>query len=305
MAQSLDTAASSADKLIQLVAQARPEVLGHNASLAVVPAHIHWGPFHCFSAAMFFSLQLVADPHQPGASLFRANIKRVLELLDMSRGVAIADKASNMLRAMRPLYDSDFDTDDETERRRLKGNVIALVKSLAFPYHDSFASHGCRSHHADSPRSIGAVMSPTTVRTHGLSSGASNASSPGGVPAPMVSPSLPRSHTGITPAPPYSRNGTHTQLADILAPTDANTKPADYSNYPSHNANGSAAATNGLRPTPTFPLPASAGGAFSSHAQQGPDGVSMWGASVGFGQGEWTRFLDVLERTEGSGLMTS
>ncbi|THG93243.1 hypothetical protein EW145_g8424, partial [Phellinidium pouzarii] len=172
MAQSLDTAASAADKLIQLVSQARPDVLG-NASLAA-PAHVHWGPFHCFSAAMFFSLQLIADPNQPGASLFRTNIRRVLDILGMSRGVHIADKASDMLLALRPLYDADVDVDGEeagVDREHTKEQVIALVKSLAFPYHDSSASSGVRSHH-ESPRSNGGAVSPIVAR-HNSSSASS------------------------------------------------------------------------------------------------------------------------------------
>ncbi|EJC98892.1 uncharacterized protein FOMMEDRAFT_113458 [Fomitiporia mediterranea MF3/22] len=309
MAQSLDTAAVAADKLIQLVAQARPEVLGsgNNASLAVA-AHVHWGPFHCFSAAMFFSLQLVADPQQPGASLFRANIRRVLDLLSMSRGVPIADKASDMLRALRPLYDSNAE-DEFGGKGRSKENVIALVKSLAFPYHDSFASHGhgTRSQHTDSPRSAGA-MSPTTVRMNPV--GASSASSPGGTLIPMVSPSVPRppGHSGLTPAPPYSRSASQAQLSDILAPAPGGnataTKPTGLDYAPYGPQNGQSTTSGVLRPTPTFPLPASGGGAFNANPS-GADNASMWGASVGFGQGEWSRFLDVLERTEPTGLMNA
>ncbi|KAL5512772.1 hypothetical protein ACEPAG_3038 [Sanghuangporus baumii] len=315
MAQSLDTAASAADKLIQLVAQARPEVLGNgNGASLAVSAHVHWGPFHCFSAAMFFSLQLVADPNQPGASLFRANIRRVLDLLSMSRGVAIADKASDMLLALRPLYDPEVE--DEELRGRSKENVIALVKSLAFPYHDSMSNHahGAISHHTDSPRSSGHPTSPTALRTNA----ASGTSSPGGTALiPLISPTIPRSnvHTGLTPAPPYSRSASQAQLADILAPSHTSSSTAtppsnasaqDYSAYSAQNGSSTTTAVSGLRPTPAFPLPTSAGGAFATHpSAPGADNVSMWGASVGFGQGEWTRFLDVLERTETSGLMTS
>ncbi|KAH8104975.1 hypothetical protein DFH11DRAFT_1836279 [Phellopilus nigrolimitatus] len=51
-------------------------------------------------------------------------------------------------------------------------------------------------------------------------------------------------------------------------------------------------ATPGL---PTPPPSAAAGG----------KDVAMWGTSVGFGQGDWARFLDVMQRTEASGLMSA
>lgn len=130
MAQSLDNAAAAADKLVSLVLQARPEALAaHSAThggsrrstssstaahaARALAAHVHWGPFHCFSAAMFFSLQLVADPAQPGASLFRANVRRVLEMLRQAsgRGVQVAEKAVSILEALRPLYGSGDDSE--------------------------------------------------------------------------------------------------------------------------------------------------------------------------------------------------
>jgi hypothetical protein len=78
-ANSLDIAVGSADKLITLVDHARPDFLA-NASLAV-PGHMSWGPFHVFSAAVFFSFQLISNPNQPGAGLFRMNIKKALGTL--------------------------------------------------------------------------------------------------------------------------------------------------------------------------------------------------------------------------------
>ncbi|KAI5116072.1 hypothetical protein M0805_002918 [Coniferiporia weirii] len=310
MAQSLDTAASAADKLIQLVAQARPDVLG-NASLAV-PAHVHWGPFHCFSAAMFFSLQLVADPNQPGASLFRTNIRRVLDILSLSHGVPIADKASDMLLALRPLYDAEPGADG-AERERTKEQVIALVKGLAFPYHDSFASAAgsagaTRSHH-DSPRSSGGAASPTNAR-RGSSTAASSPSATLGM--PMLSPTLPRNaHGALTPgpAPPYSRAAPSLQGgvgASVQPRSGASAGAMSY--FPAGQGQGQGGPMRPA-PTPTFssggmpsmglgaPAPGGVG-----YTAQGDD-VAMWGASVGFGQGEWARFLDVMQRTEASGLM--
>lgn len=276
MAQSLDTAASAADKLIQLVAQARPEVIGNST---IAPVHVHWGPFHCFSAAMFFSLQLVADPQQPGASLFRANIRRVLDLLDMSRGIALADKAGAMLRALRPLYEGDTELDGNGEVQS-KEQVIALVKSLAFPYHDSQTSHYSRPYHIDSPHSSGGPASPIVNRQN-----ASNHSSPGD---PLVSSTnLPSLLSPLVPRPPISiMNNPDSGAFSSRVPQSATTP--DYYNANRPQVPGA----SGLRPTPTF----NSGNPLAQTSD-------MWGASVGFGQGEWARFLDVMQRTEASGLL--
>ncbi|KAL4082053.1 fungal-specific transcription factor domain-containing protein [Scleroderma yunnanense] len=150
-ANSLDIAVGSADKLITLVGQARPDFLA-NASLAV-PGHMNWGPFHVFSASMFFSFQLVANPEQPGASLFRANIQKAVSTLELSRGTPVADKALDILHALAPLYSQDFANVDETEREQQKSRVLSLVKTLAFPYHDS--PKYPRANAVDSPNTIG------------------------------------------------------------------------------------------------------------------------------------------------------
>lgn len=138
MAQSLDTAASGAAKLIQLASQTRPDVIG--TSQPAVPVHVHWGPFHCFSAAMFFSFQLIANPDQPGANLFRSNIARVLDILSLSKGVPVADRAMNILTALAPLYDVSYGGKTAQDREKTKHQVLSLVKNLAFPYQDSLES---------------------------------------------------------------------------------------------------------------------------------------------------------------------
>lgn len=75
----------------------------------------------------------------------------------------------------------------------------------------------------------------------------------------MARPQLPHSHsshlahTGITPAPPYSRPGSVTQLSDILAPNTSSTENGnkglggvDYSAYTTRNV------ASGLRPTTSW-----------------------------------------------------
>jgi hypothetical protein len=157
-ANSLDIAVGSADKLITLVDHARPDFLA-NASLAV-PGHMSWGPFHVFSAAMFFSFQLISNPNQPGAGLFRVNIKKALGTLDLSRGQAVADRALDILGALQPLYEVGFADMEEGERASVKGRVLGLVKTLAFPYHDQARSSG-RGSVSDSPNGGYASGSPS------------------------------------------------------------------------------------------------------------------------------------------------
>ena len=125
MAQSLDIAVGAADKLIQLVGHGRANQAG-NSSHSVF-FHLYWGPFHCFSAAMFFSFQLIANPDQPGASLFRTNIQRVLDILMKSRGVAIADKAVAMLTALAPLYEPHPSGETREEREKKRKQVLFLL----------------------------------------------------------------------------------------------------------------------------------------------------------------------------------
>ena len=155
---SLDIAVGAADKLITLVGQARPDFLA-NASLAV-PGHMNWGPFHVFSSAMFFSFQLISNPDQPGASLFRANIQKALTTLELSQGAPVADKALDILHALAPLYSQDFANEPEQERERMKSRVLSLVKTLGFPYHDS--PKYPRVNAVDSPNAPGYVSSPAT-----------------------------------------------------------------------------------------------------------------------------------------------
>ncbi|KAI0334879.1 hypothetical protein GY45DRAFT_1431366 [Cubamyces sp. BRFM 1775] len=142
--ESLEIAVSAASQLIALVGQTRPDFLS-NSALAV-PGHMNWGPFHVFSAAMFFSFQLIARPDQPAASLFRENIRKALASLEQSRWMPVADKALTILQALAPLYSDDFLELSRDERECTKARVLSLVRTLAFPYQDAPYSRS-----ADSP----------------------------------------------------------------------------------------------------------------------------------------------------------
>ncbi|KAF8656412.1 hypothetical protein AX16_002556 [Volvariella volvacea WC 439] len=133
-AQSLEIAVSAADKLIQMTSS---DFIGPpGTSTHAIPGHMNWGPFHSFSAAMFFSFQLIAHPDQPGASLFRSCIRKAMETIERARGTPVADKAMDILRALEPLYEDGFGRLGEEERKRVRGRVLGVVRKLAFPYSD-------------------------------------------------------------------------------------------------------------------------------------------------------------------------
>ena len=134
-AQSLEIAVGAADKLITIVTQSRPDFLA-NSALAV-PGHMSWGPFHAFSAAMFFSFHLIAHPEQPGAGLFRQCIRKATSLLEQARGNSIADKGYDILQALSPLYSNDFPIMNPEAREKQRQQVLSIVRKLAFPLHDS------------------------------------------------------------------------------------------------------------------------------------------------------------------------
>ncbi|KAJ8086117.1 hypothetical protein PM082_004937 [Marasmius tenuissimus] len=300
MAQSLEIAVSSADKLISMVSQARPDFLA-NSSLAV-PGHMNWGPWHCFSAAMFFSFQLIANPDQPGAGLFRASIRKALTMLEQCRGIVVADKALDILLALAPLYSAEFQMKPQEERDKERIRVMSVVRKLAFPYHDS---HDPRSRvgNSDSPSGIGGRVGSL------LSSSPANSSSV----SPPMGQMMPHSHS-------YDSLQTH-------AMSSMRTSPSVYTNGPPSSSSGQTQSPhsmsqmasptgmhhnaqsmgNGMTSSPSstaygqggYPLVSPQG--TPSHAQiygvsqytmdSGLD-TSMWGASLGFGHTEWAQFLD-------------
>ncbi|KAI1782585.1 hypothetical protein LXA43DRAFT_1142386 [Ganoderma leucocontextum] len=105
-------------KPITLVGQTRPDFLSKTA--LVVPDYMNWGPFHVFSAAMFFSFQFITKPDQPAASLFRENIRKSIASLEQSRWMPVAHKALTILQALDPLYSDESLEDLRKEAERKK-----------------------------------------------------------------------------------------------------------------------------------------------------------------------------------------
>ncbi|KAJ7477152.1 fungal-specific transcription factor domain-containing protein [Mycena galericulata] len=283
-AQSLEIAVNAADKLITMTGQSRPDFL--NSSALSVPGHMNWGPFHCFSAAMFFSFQLIANPDQPGANLFRQSIRKAMATLEQSRGVAVADKGYDILQSLAPLYATDFPRSDPEAREKEKAKILGVVRKLAFPYHDS---HDPRRL-GESPTARGAASSPSN----------SNSVSP---PMPVVHP-LPHYSEGMhhnlssvrtaAPGPPgiytqstQSPEGSHT-MRSPMSPT--------VMSHP-HSLNMPSSSPSGYNPPYHLPPPQQPYSADAARYTQYPhpvDEEAVWGAAIGFGHGEWTQFLDVL-----------
>ncbi|KIY45982.1 hypothetical protein FISHEDRAFT_48356 [Fistulina hepatica ATCC 64428] len=156
MAQSLPIAVGAAAKLIAMVSHSRPGFLD-NSNLAV-PGHMNWGAFHCFTAAMFFTFQLISNPEQPGSALFRSSIDKAITTLEQSRGTMLADKALDILKTLAHLHSPEFIQDTPQNRRKRKSSILQHVRRLAFPYHDSYDPRNF----GDSPRQNAMATPPSS-----------------------------------------------------------------------------------------------------------------------------------------------
>lgn len=282
-AQSLEIAVSAAEKLITMVGQSRPDIVA-NASLAV-PAHMNWGPFHCFAAAMFFTFQLIASPDQPGAGLFRASIRKTMSTLEQCRGSAVADKASNILQALAPLYSPEFPHDSSETREKTKQQIFSHIRKLAFPYYDS------RSGKRPTENGRGVAESPANSTSVSPPLDCIN-----GLPqqqnydAVQAHVSTMRSPTSMYP--PGQSTGGHMQPVDSPHSQTAMISGV-MSNPPS--------AIQVVDPTyqgQAYGMPAQpiydGRGYNQQYHMHTVDETAMWGAAVGFGHGEWTQILDGL-----------
>ncbi|KAJ7122854.1 fungal-specific transcription factor domain-containing protein [Mycena epipterygia] len=287
-AQSLEIAVNAADKLITMTGQSRPDFLA-NSALAV-PGHMNWGPFHCFSAAMFFSFQLIANPDQPGAGLFRASIRKALATLEQSRGVAVADKGSDILQSLAPLYADSFPRESTEVREKEKAKILATVRKLAFPYYDSH-----------DPRRLG--ESPSARGTASSPSNSNSVSPPMGLVQAL--PHYDGMHHNVsslrtTPtmsSPTYSNN-TQSPEGHMRSPQSTSHMPPTVMSHPPHPlTNMPASSPTGYNQSYHLPPPQQPYGGDAARYTQYPhpvDEEAVWGSAIGFGHGEWTQFLDVL-----------
>jgi hypothetical protein len=267
-AQSLEIAVGAADKLITIVTQSRPDFLA-NSALAV-PGHMSWGPFHAFSAAMFFSFHLIAHPEQPGAGLFRQCIRKATSLLEQARGNSVADKGYDILQALSPLYSTEFPIMNQEARERQRQQVLSVVRKLAFPLHDS-----------------------RDLRRNGESPSdrmSSNSNS--------VSPAL----GALTAIPPQQYDSLH-NMSTVRATAILPHRRQLTMNLLTHSQTLVPSPT-AYHPQATYTLPHQPQGYDNTHYSQyihPVDEASMWGASIGFGEGEWSQFLDGLQPASAAG----
>ena len=296
-AYSLDTAANAAAKLIQLVSQSRPDTTTI-PSLSVF-SHTHWGPFHCFSAAMFFSFQLITNPDQPGANLFRTNVARVLDILAQHRGSPTADRAVNILNALAPLYDkATLAKKSMKDKEKMRKEVLSLVKSLAFPYHD--ALEPTRSHNVTKTNGNGEGIVTSSVS---LSQPSTTAPLPQNqhrrgqyqsVPPPASTSGMQNSHKRVAStsyeAPTSGARGLAVDAPDsrrMLETSGSLSGALGYNRLvPSHYP------PQQQQMSPVKPVIPNTNTMNSFMPMPDTDDTTTWGAAMGFGQGEWARFVE-------------
>ena len=283
-AQSLEIAVNGAERLITMVGQSRPDILA-NASLAV-PAHMNWGPFHCFSAAMFFSFQLIASPDQPGAGLFRASIRKALSTLQQCRGSAVADKASNILQALSPLYTVGLLQEDNDSREKSKAQIFSHIRKLAFPYYDSRSGK----------------RNPDPISIRGIVDSPANSSS--------VSPPL--DCNGLPPQQNYDASQLH-NVSALRSPMVVYPPGHQAGHMPevdlSLSQNPQNTMITGVMPHQSAPFsvidpayqtqaygmpvqPVYDARGFNTYHTHTADETAMWGAAMGFGHGEWSQLME-------------
>ena len=134
-ATSLEIAINTANKLIALSSLFSPKLL--NQAALGISGHMTWSPIHCFCAAMFFCFQIISNPEIAGARLLRASVLRAVATLESCRGMRVAEKALDILRALGPLYTEEFLLDTPEDRERKKQAVLPGVRRLQFPCIDA------------------------------------------------------------------------------------------------------------------------------------------------------------------------
>lgn len=303
--QSLEIAVGYARRLVLVVGQVRPD-FQNNTSLAV-PGHMNWGPFHIFSAAMFFSFQLINNPDQAGAHMFRTSVRQAMETLRLCRGAPLADKALDILDALAPLSlrESDHTTDKGKEDRdRQMTHVLSAVRNLAFPCHDSPSY--------PYPYGRGGLDSPASGSS-GRRRDMSN--TPPIVPGrPLLTTALDpslmaTSHQGEPKQPGSGISGYQTSVSSELSSLAPYTHPPPmppphlHSSLISQQHQGMSTGQHSMHEMPYshgYSQQHSQGmyGAGLNYSQQ-PSEEMIWGASMGFGHSEWTNFVNVVRQDTG------
>lgn len=164
-AESSEIAASSAEHLIQLSLRCRREPSTAPERVFATDGHLAFHPFHVFSAAMFFSFQLIAAPTGPRAEQCRANIvhaKNAFRNMPTDTpGGRLAANGTMILDELTPLWEDAFvRMTPGPEKERLKSQVLARVRRLTFPFHDPEAA-------ADGAQGMGEDYTPNPTSMPG------------------------------------------------------------------------------------------------------------------------------------------
>lgn len=133
---SLEIAISAADRVLHHATQAKHDFVANK--MLLVPGHLNWGMVHMFNAAMFFVNQILADPEQPGANLFRGNVKRGIVMAESLKGLPVSDKAFSILAALAPLCEEvqnmhNMSEHQLEERENKRKRILSFVQRLSFP----------------------------------------------------------------------------------------------------------------------------------------------------------------------------
>lgn len=324
---SLETAVGAAGKLIVLVGQTRPDFLS-NTALAV-PGHMNWGPFHVFSAAMFFSFQLISHPDQPAGKLFRENIKKAIACLEQSRWMPVGDKALTILRALAPLYEEELEHELVEERERKKAEVLNVVKTLAFPYQDtpyarSMDSPGySKREHYEPTVSTGSTPSAADLSSQTVYEAGPPAPAPvpgppqhpissvrwvpgQGEPQPQPPPAGRGMNVNAYAPPPPRAPGASQQHKGYVSSSHMGEQQIDVGTLPPPGAGEYANSNANMAAMYTLPgqatVPMEMMGPPEMQYLHPADESSMWGASIGFGLGEWAQFLHAMQRADTNGV---
>ncbi|KZP13066.1 hypothetical protein FIBSPDRAFT_140494 [Athelia psychrophila] len=261
---SFEAAVEAANQVITLIGHSRADLLANPSFTA--PGHLSMGSFHVFSAAMFFCFQLISDPDQPNATMFRNNIQKAMAIIDRSREFSIAGKAYAVLEALAPLYSAEFPRQSMQERGKQKVQVLAQVRTLAFPYHDAPRCHFS----VESNGSTGTGGSPTSRTSSSRSPDLRTLQPPT---SSMRDFSQPQQ---LSCLPPY----TQPPLPSLDIPDSILLQDAQ----PDTQFSSFDFIQQSLYPQPPHVVPAK-------------DDDMLWSSSLGFGPSEWTSFLEVMQHS--------
>lgn len=185
----------------------------------------------------------------------------------------LANKALDILKTLAPLYSSDFPLLSTEAKENQKASILAVVRTLAFPLHDS------KFHRP----SIGSPMSTQKSQEHSAHSGSPVIGSMQvQTPVSSIRDSLLDNHQPSS-LDNYARSSSYT--AD------------DFSQSMFVTTSSSQDQPSMPHPAPPFTSP------YNAFPEQqilpgtnfGNDEEMMWGASLGFGSGEWASFLDIMQ----------